>query len=174
MLNILIWTWWSQYHCDQFNVHFLSLHGANVSTNYIHYLSSGHFYEYMYKYRSLYIYSQESWEATNNLIKSFYFRRTQRRGACGKWEKSKLDSIGKWYQRRTLFLCGHTKEHFLNYEFPEGDDGSDNNNEQIDEEAEDGDADNMRDFFSHDEDILEEERIFHSNIRDRTIITQNV
>ena len=76
-----------QYHCDQFNVHFLSLHGANVSTNYIHYLSSGHFYEYMCKYRSLYIYSQESWEATNNLIKSFYFRRTQRGGFCGKHGK---------------------------------------------------------------------------------------
>ena len=164
-----------QYHCDQFNVNFLSLHGANVSTNYIHYLSSGHFYQYMYKYRSLYIYSQESWEATNNLIKSFYFRRTQRGGACGKnGKKIKLYSIGKWYQRRTLFLCGHTKEYFLNYEFPEGDDGSDNNNEQIDEEAEDGDADNMRDSFSLDEDIPEEDRPFHSNIRDRTIITQNV
>ena len=49
-----------QYNCDRFNVHFLSLHGDNCSTNYIHYLSSGHFYEYMFKYRPLYIYSQES------------------------------------------------------------------------------------------------------------------
>ena len=120
-----------QYHCEQFNVHFLSLHGANVSTNYIHYLSSGHFYECIYKYCSLYIYSQESWGVTNNLIKSFYFWRTQRGGACGKnGKKSKLASIGKWYQRRTLFLCGYTKEFFLNYEFPGDGDESNNNNEQ--------------------------------------------
>ena len=38
--------------------------------------------------------------------------------------------------------------------------------------AEDGDADNMRDFFSLDDDIPEEEQEFHSCIRDQTIITQ--
>ena len=84
-------------------------------------------------------------------------------------KKSKLHSIGKWYQRRTLFLCGYTKEFFLNYEFPEDGDGSNNNNEQIDEGPENGDANNMRDFFSVDEEIPEEERLFHSYITDRTI-----
>ena len=109
-----------QYNCNRSNIHFLSLHGDNCTTNYIHYLSSGHFYEYMFKYRSLYIYSQESWEATNNLIKCFYFRRTQRGGSCGQngeGKKSKLHSIGKWFQRSTLFLCRYRKEYFQNYTF---------------------------------------------------------
>ena len=91
-----------------------------------------------------------------------------------KWGKSKFSSIGKWYQRQTLFLCGYTKKYFLNYEFLEDGDASDTYNEQIDEEAEVVDADNMRDFFSLDDDILEEERLFHSYIRDQTINTQYV
>ena len=91
-----------------------------------------------------------------------------------KWGKSKLLSIGKWYQRRTLFICGYTKEDFLNYDFKEDSDASNIYNEQIDVEVEDADADNMRDFFSIDDDIMEDERTFHSYIRDRTINTEYV
>ena len=37
--------------------------------------------------------------------------------------ESKLASIGRWFQQRILFLCGYTKEYFLNYDFQE--DGND-------------------------------------------------
>ena len=49
-------------------------------------------------------------------MKTFYFRRTQRGGVCGykgSGEKSKLKSIGRWLQRRTLFLCGFTNTELL-------------------------------------------------------------
>jgi hypothetical protein len=112
-----------QYHCDKFFGAWVYLHGENASTNYIHYLSSGHLAEYMKLYRSLFKYNQESLEALNNLIKCFYFRRIQRGGPCGrngKGKKSKLKSIGRWYQLCTLFICGYTKEDILGYNFKEG------------------------------------------------------
>ena len=105
-----------QLKVDQFYTPWLSLHGSNASSNYIHYISSGHLTRYMYKYRSLWKYSQQSWEALNNLVKTFYFRRTQRGGVCGykgSGGKSKLKSIGRWLQRRTLFLCGFTNTELL-------------------------------------------------------------
>ena len=93
------------------------------------------------------------------------------------WEtrkKSKLLSIGRWYQRRTLFICGFTKEDFLNYDFTDDSDERNIYDEQIDVEVEDADADNMRDFFSINDDIMEDERMFHSYIIDRTINTEYV
>ena len=49
-------------------------------------------------------------------MKTFYFRRTQRGGVCGykgSGGKSKLKSIGRWLQRRTLFLYGFTNTELL-------------------------------------------------------------
>ena len=63
-------------------------------------------------------YSQQSWETLNNLVKTFYFGRTQRRGVCGYMGgrgKSKLKSIGRWLQRRNMFLCGFTNDELLKF-----------------------------------------------------------
>ena len=87
-------------------------------------------------------------------------------------EKSKLSSIGKWFQRRTLFLCGYTKEYFLNYKFPE--DRNDTYIEELDEEEEDAGADNIRDFVSVQNNIPEVQQLFYSYITDQTSNTQYV
>ena len=107
-----------QIEVDQFYAPWLFLHRSNASSNYIHYISSGYLTTYMYKYRLLWKYSQQSWEVLNNLVKMFYFRRTHQGGVCGykgSGGKSELKSIGRWLQQRTLFLCGITNTELLQH-----------------------------------------------------------
>ena len=109
-----------QIEVDKFYRPWLELHGSNGSSNYIHLISSGYLAFYMEKYRSLWKYSQQSWEALNSLVKTFYFQRTQRDGISGykgSGGKSKLESMGRWMQRRTLFLCGYTNDEIMNFNF---------------------------------------------------------
>eukprot|EP00978_Attheya_sp_CCMP212_P027273 scaffold91300_cov34-Attheya_sp.AAC.1 len=51
----------------------------------------------------------------NNLIKSFWFRRTGRGGATerGKGKKSKLRSVAKWMQRRMMWMGGYDEARVL-------------------------------------------------------------
>ena len=87
----------------------VSLHGADGMTNYIHLLASGHVSEYLSRHRNMYKHSQQGWEAFNALLKSFYFRRTGRGGGRGAI-RTKLKPIARWLQRRVLWLCGLTEE----------------------------------------------------------------
>lgn len=72
-----------QKHADLFFQNWVKLHGNAGVTNYIHMMGSGHFAEYLYKWRNLYQYSQQGWEAMNSMIKTFFFRRTNHGGAAG-------------------------------------------------------------------------------------------
>jgi hypothetical protein len=95
---------------DEFAQDWLWLYGNSAMTNYIHQLISGHIAYFMFKWKNLYWHSQQGWwEALNSLIKTFYFRRTQRGGALnkGKGPKTKLLPLGKWLQRCLLWLCGY-------------------------------------------------------------------
>ena len=83
---------------------YVGITGLDGMTNYIHMLSSGHVAEYMIKWRNLYKHSQQGWEAFNNLLKTFFFRRTSKGG--GRGARSKLKPIARWLQRRMLFLSG--------------------------------------------------------------------
>ena len=77
-----------QYHWDQFNVQFcLFTEPMYQQITFIIYPQVIFMSTCINIVHYIYIYSQESWEATNDLIKSFYFRRTQRGGACGKMGK---------------------------------------------------------------------------------------
>ena len=152
-----------QIEVDKFYRPWLELHGSNGSSNYIHLISSGHLAFYMEKYRSLWKYSQQSWEALNSLVKTFYFRRTQRGGISGykgSGGKSKLKSMGKWMQRRTLFLCGYTNDEILNFDFGNGTElvgrEKGNNNEVVEVE------DDSSEICSLSDDLLvtNEERLF--------------
>jgi hypothetical protein len=58
----------------------VKLRGREGVTNYIHMLGSGHISFYLHRYRNLYRYSQQGWEALNSKVKSFYFCRTQHSG----------------------------------------------------------------------------------------------
>ena len=152
-----------QIEVDKFYIPWLAMHGSNRSTNYIHLLSSGHLAAYMEKYRSLWKYSQQSWEALNSLVKTFYFRRTQRGGISGhkgSGGKSKLKSIGRWMQRRTIFLCGFTNDEILNFDF---DDNAQHVNTNIDNDDVVGVDDDSSETCSISDGLLvtNNDRLFH-------------
>jgi hypothetical protein len=96
---------------DEFAQVWMQLYGHSGMTNYIHMMMSGHLSYYMFKWKNLYRYSQQGWEALNSLLKTFYYRRTQRGGASnnGRGDKTKLLPIAKWLQRRLLWQCGYTR-----------------------------------------------------------------
>jgi hypothetical protein len=75
-------------------------------TNYIHMMSSGHLSACLQKWKNLCRHSQQGWEAFNSLLNTFYFRRTQRGGNSGKGRKSRLLPVGRWLQRRVIWLRG--------------------------------------------------------------------
>lgn len=92
---------------DEFNQLWMELWGLEGVTNYIHMMSSGHLSQYLFKWKNLYRHSQQGWEAFNSLVKTFYFRRTQHGGSsnAGRGRKSRLLPIGRWLQRRIVWLC---------------------------------------------------------------------
>jgi hypothetical protein len=94
---------------DEFFQLWVELWGLEGCTNYIHMMSSGHLSVYLQKWKNLYRHSQQGWEAFNSLLKTFYFRRTQRGGAsnAGRGAKSRLLPIGRWLQRRVIWLCAY-------------------------------------------------------------------
>jgi hypothetical protein len=85
-----------------------NLHGRDGITNYIHMISSGHLAFYLREWGNLYKYSQQGWESLNSLMKSVYYRRTQRGGNGGKKDEptSRCVPIGRWLQRKLYFLSG--------------------------------------------------------------------
>lgn len=93
---------------DAFHGIWVRLHGSDGITNYIHLLSSGHISDYLFHWRNLYVHSQQGWEAFNSLLKTFYFRRTQRGGTSnhGLGSKSKIVPIARWMARRVMWMCG--------------------------------------------------------------------
>ena len=76
-------------------------------------IGAGHLSYYLQKWRNLYRYSQQGWEALNSQIKTIYFRRTQRGGNKGDGEfNSKVEPIGKWLQRSLFWKMGLDREMF--------------------------------------------------------------
>jgi hypothetical protein len=106
-----------QEEADLFFQKWIELNGRAGITNYIHLLSAGHIAECMFHWRNLYQHSQQSWEAFNSLLKTFYFWRTSRGGAAngGKGPKSKLKSVARWIQRRMLWMCNVSYDVMLEY-----------------------------------------------------------
>ena len=99
-----------QRHIDDFYQQWIQVAlGKKGITNYIHLLGSGHISEFLFRWRNLYAHSQQGWEALNSLVKSVYFRRTNRGG--GKGKKSKLYAVARWCQRRMLWASGYTFEY---------------------------------------------------------------
>ena len=91
-----------QKHADFFFQNWVKLHRKAGITNYIHMMGSGHFADYLYKWKNLYQYSQQGWEALNALIKTFYFRHTNHGGSAGNMgtsNKSRLVPSACWLQR---------------------------------------------------------------------------
>ena len=102
-----------QFRADKFFQVWLHLFQIEGITNYIHMIGSGYIADYLYKWKNLYRFSQQGWEALNSLIKTFFFRRTSHGGRVrGESKKSRLVPIARWFQRRLIFLC-RTDEHVI-------------------------------------------------------------
>ncbi len=85
----------------------IQLHGLSGCTNYTHMLSSGHLAQFMFKWRNMYQFSQQGRENFNHVFSTVYFRRTNRGGRRHEGAiKSKLVGIGRWLQRRLLWMTG--------------------------------------------------------------------
>jgi hypothetical protein len=86
----------------------IKLVGRDGLSNYFHIVGSGHLSFYLREWKNLYKYSQQGWESYNSLIKSVYFRRTQRGGNGGKKDEptSRVAPIARWLQRKLFFLSG--------------------------------------------------------------------
>jgi len=97
-----------QYKVDMnyFSSVMIKIFGRKMFTNYFHFIVSGHIYEYMKEWGNLNRYSQQGWEALNSLIKSFFFRRTNKGGGKSTSKRSKLKPIGLLMQRRVLWMSG--------------------------------------------------------------------
>lgn len=105
-----------QYHADLFFQAWVILWQKEGITNYIHMIGAGHIAEYLYKWKNLYRFSQQGWEAMNSLIKTFFFRRTSHGGGVrGSSQKSRLILIGQWLQRRMMFLCHISEDDIQQY-----------------------------------------------------------
>jgi hypothetical protein len=93
---------------DDWFDHWIKLVGRDGLSNYVHIVGSGHLAFYLREWGNLYKYSQQGWESYNSLIKSVYFRRTQRGGNGGKKEEptSRVAPIARWLQRKLFFLSG--------------------------------------------------------------------
>jgi hypothetical protein len=97
-----------QTRANVWNVVWMSLVGPDGITNYTHIISSGHLAFYIKEWGNLYKYSQQGWETYNSLIKSVYYRRTQRGGHGGKKDEVSLrvTPLARWMQRKLFFLLG--------------------------------------------------------------------
>lgn len=105
-----------QSHVDKFFQAWVLLWQKEGITNYIHMMGAGHIADYLYKWRNLYRYSQQGWEAMNSLVKTFFFRRTSHGGGVrGSGKKSRLIPIARWLQRRLTFLCRFNENDIREY-----------------------------------------------------------
>ena len=105
-----------QNHADLFYQAWVELWQKEGITNYMHMIGSGHIADYLYRWKNLYRFSQQGWEALNSLIKTFFFRRTSHGGGVrGKSKKSRLIPIGRWLQRRIVFLCRTSEDSIRQY-----------------------------------------------------------
>jgi hypothetical protein len=73
-------------------------------TNYIHLMISGHLSDYLFKWRNLYVHSQQGWEALNLAVKKFFFCRTNRGGGWG--SRNRLLPVAHWLARRLVWSSG--------------------------------------------------------------------
>jgi hypothetical protein len=101
------------FRCNQFMCQWLDLLGKEHMTNYLHIIGAGHVSYFARKYKNLYRFSQQGWEAFNQLIKHFYFNNTNHGGSagnggknsCGQYENG---TISGDHCRPLMRLCQRT------------------------------------------------------------------
>lgn len=136
-----------QYLIDGWFNDWVKVYGKEGCTNYTHMLSSSHVMKYMQEWKCLHRFSQQGWEALNALIKSYFFRRTNR-GGLSRYgtKKSKLIGIARWLQRRIMWYSGQGDALFVDADVNECYD-----NDSVNADARNGNSD-YNSFTSCDED----------------------
>lgn len=95
---------------------YLEAFSGSKITNYLHLLFGGHIRDYLMKYKTLYKYQNQGWEAFNSLVKNFVWRRTQRGGSAGNGKsksadgnikviksQSIIESLYRWSSRMLMY-----------------------------------------------------------------------
>jgi len=77
---------------DDFFGIWVELFGNNGMTNYLHLLGSGLILYFLHKYKCLYIYSQQGWEALNSVCTAYILQNSSR-GGYGSGQNKKKSYI---------------------------------------------------------------------------------
>ena len=104
---------------DDFFELWIEVFGSHGVTNYIHMLAAGHVHYFLKKYRCLYLYSQQGWEALNGKIQTFIHQSSQRGGhnsGTNKGEKSYIYSVVRMVIRDLLWKTYEADLFYLNLE----------------------------------------------------------
>ncbi len=103
---------------DDFFEIWVSLFGRASVTNYLHLLGSGHVLYFMKKYKCLYIYSQQGWEALNSVCTGFILQNSAR-GGYGSGEgrgKSYIYPLVRYLMRDLLWKTKEADRYFIEVE----------------------------------------------------------
>jgi hypothetical protein len=94
-----------------FMAKWVQLMNGDSITNYIHMVGAGHLTYFLCRYRNLYKFSQQGWEALNQKLKYFYFHNTNH-GGCGGNKAGALSGdhvlpLMRLLQRSIMWDLGH-------------------------------------------------------------------
>lgn len=104
---------------DDFFESWLDIFGYQGITNYIHMLGSGHVHYFLTRYKCLYLYSQQGWEALNGQIQSFIHQNSQKGGhnsGTKKGDKSYIYCLVRMVIRDLLWKNYEADLFYLNLE----------------------------------------------------------
>lgn len=127
---------------DNFFREWLQLVGYDGATNYVHMLGAGHLRYYLKKWRNLNRFSNQGWEAYNQMVASFWHHRTTKGGS--KVDRSKIRPIARWLLRLMMWKTGEgdrffqerernkrNREEHIGSDAEESDDESDSDDEVV-------------------------------------------
>ena len=98
---------------DGYYKKWIKLTGRNGMTNYIHFLGSGHVAYYFFKYRNLYRFSQQGFEAMMGKIKAIYHRCTSRGGnGSAEEDRSHILQVAHFLMRMMMWNSGRGDAYF--------------------------------------------------------------
>jgi hypothetical protein len=103
---------------DDFFETWVELFGNDGMTNYLHLLGSGHVLYFLQKYKCLYIYSQQGWEALNSICTGYILQNSSRGGYGSGQNKTKsyIFPLILYIMRDLLWKTNMADAFFMNKE----------------------------------------------------------
>jgi hypothetical protein len=103
---------------DDFFQIWVDLFSTEGMTNYIHLLGSGHILYFLRKYKCLYIYSQQGWEAMNSICTGYILHNSARggKGSGENGNKSYIFPLIRYLVRDLLWKTGEADRFFIDWE----------------------------------------------------------